>query len=223
MLDASVCMNDLAVQLRDAFGARLIYLGLQGSYARGEADEQSDLDVMCVLDGLSTADLDAYRRIIRKLPWAEKACGFICGREELAAWNPLEIACLLRSTRDWVGSLEALVPENTREDLRRFVQLSAGNLYHELCHRRIYRGAARSVEALPGCGKMALYMIQALTLLETGSFPRTMAELTALPNALDAHVAARALALRRGDSPCEMDFSLLLDWCRQALERAKNA
>ena len=223
MLDASVCMNDLAVQLRDAFGARLIYLGLQGSYARGEADEQSDLDVMCVLEGLSTADLDAYRRIIQEQPWAEKACGFICGREELAAWNPLEIACLFRSTRDWVGSLEALVPESTREDLRRFVQLSVGNLYHELCHRRIYRGAARSVEALPGCGKMALYILQALALLETGSFPRTMAELTTLPSALDAQVAARVLELRRGDAPREQDFSLLLDWCRQALGRAKNA
>ena len=41
MLDAVTCMNDLALRLRDAFGARLIYLGLQGSYARGEADEQS--------------------------------------------------------------------------------------------------------------------------------------------------------------------------------------
>ena len=223
MLDANACMNDLAPRLRDAFGARLVYLGLQGSYARGEADERSDLDVMCVLEGLSAADLDAYRQIIQGLPWAEKACGFICGREELAAWNPLEIACLLRSTQDWVGSLKALVPESTREDLRRFVQLSAGNLYHELCHRRIYRGAARSVEALPGCGKMALYILQALTLLETGSFPRTMAELTALPNALDAQVAARVLELRRGDAPHEQDFSLLLDWCRQALERAKNA
>ena len=223
MLDANACMNDLAPRLRDAFGARLVYLGLQGSYARGEADERSDLDVMCVLEGLSAADLDAYRQIIQGLPWAEKACGFICGREELAAWNPLEIACLLRSTQDWVGSLKALVPESTREDLRCYVQLSAGNLYHELCHRRIYRGAARSVEALPGCGKMALYILQALTLLETGSFPRTMAELTTLPSALDAQVAARVLELRRGDAPHEQDFSLLLDWCRQALERAKNA
>ena len=223
MLDANACMNDLAPRLRDAFGARLVYLGLQGSYARGEADERSDLDVMCVLEGLSAADLDAYRQIVQGLPWAEKACGFICGREELAAWNPLEIACLLRSTQDWVGSLKALVPESTREDLRRFVQLSAGNLYHELCQRRIYRGAARSVEALPGCGKMALYILQALALLETGSFPRTMAELTTLPSALDAQVAARVLELRRGDAPHEQDFSLLLDWCRQALERAKNA
>ena len=67
MLDAQTCMNDLAQRLRAAFGGRLIYLGLQGSYARGEADGQSDLDVMCVLEGLSTADLDAYGRIIREL------------------------------------------------------------------------------------------------------------------------------------------------------------
>ena len=223
MLDAQTCMNELAQRLRAAFGGRLIYLGLQGSYARGEADGQSDLDVMCVLEGLSTADLDAYGRIIRELPWAEKACGFICGREELAAWNPLEIACLVRTTHDWVGSLSALVPEYTGEDLRRHVQLSAGNLYHELCHRRIYRGAARSVEALPGCGKTALYILQALALLETGSFPRTMAELKTLPNALDAQVAARVPELRRGDTPREEDFSLLLDWCGQVMARAKNA
>ena len=223
MLDANACMNDLAPRLRAAFGARLVYLGLQGSYARGEADERSDLDVMCVLEGLSAADLDAYRQIIQGLPWAEKACGFICGREELAAWNPLEIACLLRSTQDWVGSLKALVPESTREDLRCYVQLSAGNLYHELCHRRIYRGAARSVEALPGCGKMALYILQALTLLETGVFPPSTAALTALPCPADARVASRGVELRRGDTPREEDFSLLLDWCGQVMARAKNA
>ena len=223
MLDANACMNDLAPRLRDAFGARLVYLGLQGSYARGEADERSDLDVMCVLEGLSAADLDAYRQIIQGLPWAEKACGFICGREELAAWNPLEIACLLRSTQDWVGSLKALVPESTREDLRCYVQLSAGNLYHELCHRRIYRGAARSLEALPGCFKAAAYILQALTLLETGVFPSSTAALTALPCPADARVASRGAELRRGDIPREEDFSLLLDWCGQVLARAKNA
>ena len=50
-----------------------------------------------------------------------------------------------------------------------------------------------------------------------------MAELTTLPSALDAQVAVRVLELRRGDAPHEQDFSLLLDWCRQALGRAKNA
>ena len=223
MLDAQTCMNELAQRLRAAFGGRLIYLGLQGSYARGEADERSDLDVMCVLEGLSAADLDAYRQIIQGLPWAEKACGFICGREELAAWNPLEIACLVRTTHDWVGSLSALVPEYTGEDLRRHVQLSAGNLYHELCHRRIYRGAARSLEALPGCFKAAMYILQALTLLETGVFPPSTAALTALPCPADARVASRGVELRRGDTPREEDFSLLLDWCGQVMARAKNA
>ena len=36
----------------------------------------------------------------------------------LFAYVALEIACLLRSTQDWVGSLKALVPESTREDAK---------------------------------------------------------------------------------------------------------
>ena len=122
-----------------------------------------------------------------------------------------------------MGSLSALVPEYTGEDLRRHVQLSAGNLYHELCHRRIYRGAARSLEALPGCFKAAMYILQALTLLETGVFPPSTAALTALPCPADAWVASRGVELRRGDTPREEDFSLLLDWCGQVMARAKNA
>ena len=43
----------LIAQLRRNFGPRLRYVGLQGSYLRGEATEDSDLDVMVVLSRLS--------------------------------------------------------------------------------------------------------------------------------------------------------------------------
>ena len=32
------------------FGPRLLYLGLSGSYARGEATEESDIDIHLILD-----------------------------------------------------------------------------------------------------------------------------------------------------------------------------
>ena len=57
----------LTARLTEAFGARLIYVGLQGSYLRGEAGPDSDIDAMVVLDRLTPADLDAYRRIIHTL------------------------------------------------------------------------------------------------------------------------------------------------------------
>ena len=40
----------LLAELKETFGTRLLYVGLQGSYQRGEADEQSDIDVMAVLE-----------------------------------------------------------------------------------------------------------------------------------------------------------------------------
>ena len=39
-------MSALTALLREAFRKRLLYVGLQGSYLRGEADENSDIDVM---------------------------------------------------------------------------------------------------------------------------------------------------------------------------------
>lgn len=39
------------------FGYRIWFIGVQGSYARGEATEESDIDVVLILDTLLPADL----------------------------------------------------------------------------------------------------------------------------------------------------------------------
>ena len=45
-------LSALKSRLRDLYGARLRGVYLFGSYARGEADEESDVDVLIVLDRL---------------------------------------------------------------------------------------------------------------------------------------------------------------------------
>jgi hypothetical protein len=46
-----------ATRLRATFGDRLREVRLFGSYARGEEDEDSDIDVLVVIDGLSDLEV----------------------------------------------------------------------------------------------------------------------------------------------------------------------
>ena len=113
-------------------------MGLQGSWLRGEAHEDSDIDIMVILDGFSVQDMDTYRGILKGIGFYEKSCGFICGKDELKRWNPLEVCQLRQTTKDLIGVLTDYLPPATREDEINYVKLSLGNLYHELCHRYIH-------------------------------------------------------------------------------------
>ena len=91
MFDLDKYLRDLVQNCRTVFGERLLYIGLQGSYLRGEANENSDIDVMVILDRFSMKDMDSYREILKMIGFYERSCGFICGREEITRWNPLEV------------------------------------------------------------------------------------------------------------------------------------
>lgn len=211
-------ISALLTLLKKAFRERLLYVGLQGSYLRGEATEHSDIDIMVVIEAMTVADLDAYRQAIASLPDAQKSCGFICGKEELLHWNPLEICHLLHSTKDYYGMLADLVPTYTRHDVTAFVQLSLGNLYHEICHRYIHAPAEQNIAALPGTYKQVFFILQNLHFLETGSFIGTKKELLAVLSGQDRQVLEASVALGSGRSfAFEEAFALLYSWCREAL------
>ena len=55
-------MKQLATLVRKEFGERVFFLGLQGSYRRGEATEQSDIDVV-----------DVYKRQLMSM-WSALYC-----------------------------------------------------------------------------------------------------------------------------------------------------
>ena len=212
-------ISSLTRLLRTAFGERLIYVGLQGSYLRGEATESSDIDVMVVIDSMSAADLAAYRQAIASLPDADKSCGFICGRDELLHWNPLEICHLLHTTQDCFGTLKKLVPAYTQRDVRTYVQLSVGNLYHEVCHRRIHASREDEETALPMTYKAVFYILQNLHYLDAGEFLPTKEELLAALSGLDRQVLETAVAIRNGGVDHEAAFALLFAWCGETLAR----
>lgn len=205
--------------LKNQYGPRLIYVGLQGSYLRGEATDSSDIDIMVVIDELSVSDLDHYRAIIQSLDHFDKSCGFICSKEDLANWNPLEIGHLLNSTKDYCGVLRELVPAYSQSDIRNFIKMSVNNLYHEICHRYIHADPAKNISKLPYSYKGVFFILQNLHYLQQGEFICSKAELLPLLDGMNHAVLTRSLELNSGAAYDFSDsFRLLFTWCQDTLK-----
>ena len=217
MIDIEDYLQKLIGACKNTFRERLLYVGLQGSYMRDEATDQSDVDVMIILEDFSVADMDAYREILKKIGAYEKSCGFICGRNEMLLWNPLEVCQLRHTTKDVFGELKDFLPSAARRDEINYVKLSLGNLYHELCHRYIHADREKNMAKFRGTCKSAFFLIQNLHFLESGSFAVTKRELKEQVSEED-----RAI-LEMAEYPDEYDFDtafrLLFRWCQRAFVR----
>jgi len=214
MFDLNEYLQNLIAKLQHVFADRLMYVGLQGSYLRGEATAQSDIDIMLVLDSLTLEDLDQYRAILQALGNYDKSCGFVCSNEDLKHWNSLELCHLRHTTKDVYGRLIDLIPAYTPEDVRQYTKLSLNNLYHELCHRYIHRGIDRSLSALPQVYKSVFFILQSLYYLRSGLYIQTKSELLQLLSGPDAQVLRTAMTIQQG-TPEALAF--LFDWCRTSL------
>lgn len=221
MFDIELYTAALTSLLKEAYGDRLLFAGLQGSFARGEANESSDVDIMTVIDGITPADLDIYREALKKAGGEREACGFICGGEELKSWNPLEICQLTHETKPLYGELAPLCPVYCEADVRAYVKLLAGNMLHELCHRYIYRGRERSAEALPSVCKQTLYILQNLHWLRGGDYINSRAELINALDGGDKAAAELSERLRNGEAfDFDTAYRTLFDWCREVIINA---
>ena len=76
MIDIDIWMKDFLKALDETFKQRVWFVGIQGSYARGEATENSDIDMVVILDELTINDLQIYDRMLDTLSYRELICGF---------------------------------------------------------------------------------------------------------------------------------------------------
>ncbi len=211
-------IDDLICECKNVFGERLLYVGLQGSYLRKEAHENSDIDIMVIIDDMTVNDLNDYRNVLMLIGYFEKSCGFICGKEELQNWNPLEICQLLHTTKDYYGKLKDFVPSYTYEDERNYVKLSLGNLYHELCHRYIHSDKKKNEDKLPMTCKSIFFIIQNIHYLNTGIFITTKQELLECVKEEDKRILKIA-ELLKNSSEYNFDevFADIFQWCKETL------
>lgn len=217
MFDLEKYLHDLIGACKASFCDRLLYVGLQGSYLRGEAHDNSDIDVMVVVENLSVADMDRYREILLEIGFYEKSCGFLCGRAELACWNPLEICQLLHTTKDLYGSLKELLPHAARADEINYVKLSLGNLYHELCHRYVHADKETNEAVFGAVCKNFFFLIQNLYYLESGRFVLSKKELKECVCECDRVLLE--LGDKKGKIDFESSFALAFAWCQETFGR----
>ncbi|OQB20602.1 MAG: ASCH domain protein [Firmicutes bacterium ADurb.Bin182] len=198
-------MEQYLEAVRLVFGKRIMFAGLQGSYARGEATEKSDIDVVLILDTLNEHDLALYRDAIADLPEREKICGFISGKKELYRWEKAELLQFCQDTTCYVGSLRPLLLSLSAADVRRAILDGACAVYHGVCHNLLND---RSREQLKSLYKTAFLTIQAQHYERKKIFIRQRSELLPLLTGLEKEIGMNVEKSRVG-SISDADFDAL--------------
>ncbi|MCD8140381.1 MAG: nucleotidyltransferase domain-containing protein [Planctomycetaceae bacterium] len=213
--------TDAIGKMRAEFGERLVYVGLQGSYRRGEAKEGSDIDLVVILDALGLDDLDRYRGVVHGVPGGGDACGFISDVTTLARWPGHELFTLRKDTVDYCGNLESLLPPLTDADVREAARVGASGLYHMAAHGYLYgdQGEAARGEVLTALFKGAFFVMLAVEYRRSGIYYQTKAELLRNVSGDEADIMAASIdyaAWAEGKTQADA-FTLLLDWTRRVI------
>ena len=206
--------------LQKAFYNRIYFVGLQGSYARGEATENSDIDVVVILDSLNIEDIKVYDTILDELPHRNLTCGFISGKNELMNWEPSELFQFYYDTTPIIGSLDGLLSIIDREAVLRAVKISAGNLYHGCVHNMLHE---KSIPVLRDLYKSAIFTIQAIYFLQSGNYVKKKIELIELTDISEKRILIKAQKIRNN---LDVDFDEmseeLFHWCKKLLSSPCN-
>lgn len=186
-MDSFAWVEDAAEKLKQKFGDRLTFVGLQGSRARGEETLSSDIDLVVLVDGLSSEDLTTYREIIQSMPHAELACGFIGSPDVLENWPRHELFQFVNDTVSIYGEMSLAPSDFTRDDAKDAALIGASGIYHGVCHSTVFDGEDES-SILRELAKGASFTLQALCFARTGEYIAKKSDLAKVLDGKDAEV-----------------------------------
>ena len=207
-MDIDVFMESFKEDLLRLFGDDLLFLGLQGSWARGEAMETSDIDPVMILRHCGKDELLKYRAYIDTLPEKNILCGFVSSMEELGAWDGADRAQLILDTRPVHGDLAELCPRITSDDIRRAVLQGACAIHHASSHNILH---ARNWSILPELYKSARFTIRMKHYLLTGVYVSAFGELATVVGEEEKTI------LEARNPSTEGDAFMLLEWASKTM------
>ena len=213
MIEINTWINNFLSELEASFGSRVLFVGLQGSYARGEATETSDIDTVVILDELSARDIAAYGEMLDTLPHRSLTCGFLAGKSEISAWETSDLFQFYHDTKPIKGDLDFLIPLLDKDAVQRAVKIGACNIFHGCVHNMLYE---KSEEILRGLYKAASFTVQAIYFWETGKYVSLMKDLIPLVSNEEKLIAETFVSLKNGGEVhfTEMSESLF-EWAKK--------
>lgn len=189
--------------LNSTFSNRIWFVGLQGSYARGEAAESSDIDLVVILDELSAEDIAAYNAMLDTLPHRELICGFLSGKDEILNWEPGDLFQFYYDTVPIFGSLDCLLE---KIDVDKAIRTGVCNIYHGCVHNMLYE---KNDDILKGLYKSASFVMQAICFSRTGKYIRRQKDLIALVSDDEKIIIETFISLKNGG---EVDFDKMSEY-----------
>lgn len=214
MINLQVWIKRFTEKVEEIFADRVWFIGLQGSYSRGEATDTSDIDVVVILDELHINDLKAYRDMLDTLPNRELVCGFISGKNELLHWETSDLFQFYYDTTPIKGTLEFLLEKIDEQAVRHAIRIGACNIYHACVHNFVHE---KNDDILRSLYKSAVFVIQAIWFYETGKYIKSKTE---LQSAIEPPSAVLTVAqeLKNG-APVKFDemSELLLNWAKTVI------
>jgi len=200
-------------KLQNTFGDRIEFVGLQGSYARNEATESSDIDVVVIFNKLNVEDIVKYNNILDELQNRDLICGFISGKNELLNWEPSDLFQFYFDTKPIKGSLDKLLYLLDNKAVARAIKIGACNIYHSCVHNMIHDKSEDIVKALY---KSAVFTIQAIHYQQTGEYVSSKKELLKVVNKKNQEIIGISLGLKNGENiELEKMSEILFVWAKK--------
>ena len=217
MIDIKNWMNTFLDAVNTTFSDRVWFVGLQGSYGRGEATETSDIDVVVILDELSAKDIQAYNNMLDTLPHRELICGFVSGKKEILNWEPSDLFQFYYDTTPIKGSLDELLSVIDESAVDRAIQIGVCNIYHGCVHNMLHE---KSKDILKGLYKSASFVVQAIAFKQTGNYIKHQKDLLGVVSSDEQAIVETFVNLKNGGM---IDFdlmsSILFDWTRKWISK----
>ncbi len=219
MIEITAWTNMFLKALNEYFGDRVWFVGLQGSCARGEATENSDIDMVVILDELSSSDVATYNTMLDTLPHGELICGFLSGKNEILNWEPSDLFQFYYDTKSIKGSLDELLPLIDDTAVTRAIKIGVCNIYHGCVHNMLYE---KSEEILRGLYKSASFVVQAIVFKQTGKYISHQKDLLEIVSSDERVIVETFLNLKNGGAANFDTMSEnLFNWSKKWIEKTK--